>query len=193
MLLDQIRRMRIQYMLLLENKYRKLLLFSEIMRNNEERSKYIPYLKRTIDLEKEELPKKVTRDFKRFKLDWIKQAMSEWNYKKGRHEYPVSERFPNEEVRCQLCNTPLTRTVVFVVNLKNGRELHIGTNCVANVLSQNVITRNQYSGIAYERYERLEKKYPSILEFSNNVHPSKTTKYELSAVLLKKKRNCLEK
>ncbi|MBA1435196.1 hypothetical protein [Bombilactobacillus bombi] len=163
------------------------------MKKNKERSKYISYLKGKIDLNKEKLPEKVTRDFKRFKLDWIKQAMSEWAYKKGKHEYQVLERFPNEEVHCQLCNAPLTKTVVFVVNLENGRELHIGTDCVANVLSQNVITRNQYSGIAYERYERLEKKYPSILEFNNNIHPSKTAKYELSAVLLKKETQLFRK
>lgn len=182
-----------QYMLLIENKYRKLLLYSEIMKRDKERSKYIPYLKRRINLTKEEIPEIVIRDFQRFKLDWIKQAMSEWDYKKGKHEYSVLERFPGKEVHCELCNAPLTSTVVCVVNVINGRKLYIGKDCVENVLSKNVITKNRYSGLAYERYEHLEKKYPDILEFNNNAHPSKTAKYELSEALLKKETKLFRK
>lgn len=180
-------------MLLIENKYRKLLLFSEIMKMDKERSKYMTYLKREINLDKENLPKNVVNDFNRFKLNWIKQAMNEWDYKKGRHEYKVSELFPNKEVHCQLCNATLTSTVVFIVNSKNGTALHIGINCVNNVLSQNVITKNQYTGKAYDRYEQLEREYPSILEFNNNTHPSKTSKYELSEALLKKENQLFRK
>ena len=163
------------------------------MKRDKERSKYIPYLKRRINLTKEEIPEIVIRDFQRFKLDWIKQAMSEWDYKKGKHEYSVLERFPGKEVHCELCNAPLTSTVVCVVNVINGRKLYIGKDCVENVLSKNVITKNRYSGLAYERYEHLEKKYPDILEFNNNAHPSKTAKYELSEALLKKETKLFRK
>lgn len=171
-------------LLLMEEKYRKLLTLSSFMSEKDDRLKVLNYLQNP-HTDQEDTPKEIVSTLNRFRDDWIQQSMSEWNYIPGQHIFNVTKKFPHKKVHCDLCNAPLSRKVVFVQNTKNGKELHIGVDCAENILLQSVRDRAKYYGIQYERHEKLEKAYPGIFDFLNQKRLSDTSKYELSSSLLR--------
>ena len=126
------------------------------------------------------------------RYEWERQSMKEWRRDPKKFELSVEKDFGGEAQRCDLCGTRLPKSVFHVVNHKNGLNLHIGGDCVENVMNLEPEIGSSLTDAEYKRQQEFLGLYPQIVEFLHN-SPSDVAPFEVSSGIIKQETSLRKK
>lgn len=163
--------------LLIDEKYRRMLLSSEFMKQPELKQ-YRDCLVAGISLE--EAPEDVREAFALHHNDWIRNSMGEWRRAQPKYELTIRYDYKGEKQTCELCDHVLTSNVYHVFNKVNGHSLYIGSTCLDHVLNKESGVNGRVLSIAQaKRQDDFKAQFPDVYALLSD-RPSDAAAYEVS-------------
>ncbi|ANZ62832.1 hypothetical protein AYR62_01095 [Secundilactobacillus paracollinoides] len=145
---------------------RNILMNSNFLKATPELGEIYKLLTNSKHLEDSDVDNQALRmKIKRQVSEWVHASLGEWKVENTKSPHLVSEAEKREaKFRCAFCNSKLTRTVMFLYNESNNREIILGSDCAKKVDSPEFMISEHIAknSVQLGRLEHLETIYTQL-------------------------------